>query len=100
MFLCGLAQTAIFGKHVDREFVQPVLILAKYLGDIGYGEGGCDGSQGQEGGPHRRNTAHLADDPVRRAADGIAETISASLDGKSSGTEIGLKSGVRSRVRR
>src|SRR5580700_1256729 len=41
------AQTAIFGKHVDREFVQPVLIFAKYLGDIGDGEDGGDGSQGQ-----------------------------------------------------
>jgi hypothetical protein len=41
------AQAAIFGEHVDREFVQPVLVLAKYLGDIGDGEDGGDGSQGQ-----------------------------------------------------
>jgi len=40
-------QAAVFGEHVDREVVQPVLILAKDLGDIGDGEDGCDGSQGQ-----------------------------------------------------
>ena len=40
-------QAAVFGKHVDREFVQPVLILAERFGDVVDGEDGCDGSQGQ-----------------------------------------------------
>ena len=41
------AQAAVFGKHIDREFVQPVLILAEHFGDVVDGEDGCDSSQGQ-----------------------------------------------------
>jgi hypothetical protein len=32
---------------VDREFVQPVLILAEHFGDVVDGEDGGDGAQGQ-----------------------------------------------------
>jgi hypothetical protein len=28
------AQAAIFGEHVDLEFVQPVFIIAKHSGDV------------------------------------------------------------------
>ena len=40
-------QAPIFREHVDREFVQPVLILAEQFGDVGDGEDACDGSQDQ-----------------------------------------------------
>ena len=41
------AQAAVFREHVDREIVQPVLILAEHFGDVVDGEDGCDSSQGQ-----------------------------------------------------
>jgi hypothetical protein len=41
------AQAAVFGEHVDREVVQPVLILAERFGDVVDGEDGRDGSQDQ-----------------------------------------------------
>ncbi len=40
-------QAAVFREHVDREFVQPVLILAEHFSDVVDGEDGCDGGQGQ-----------------------------------------------------
>src|ERR1019366_2409185 len=40
-------QAAVFREHVDREFVQPVLIFAEHFGDVVDGEDGCDGAQGQ-----------------------------------------------------
>jgi hypothetical protein len=41
------AQAAVFGGHVDLEFVQPILVLAEHLGDIGDSKDSCNGSQGQ-----------------------------------------------------
>jgi hypothetical protein len=38
------AQAAIFREHVDRQFVQPLLIFAEHLGDVADGEDVCDGS--------------------------------------------------------
>ena len=40
-------QAAVFREHVDREFVQPVLIFAEHFGDVVDGEDSCDGAQGQ-----------------------------------------------------
>ena len=40
------AQASIFGEHVDRKFVQPVLILAEQFGDVADCEDSRDGSQG------------------------------------------------------
>lgn len=40
-------QAAVLREHVDREFVQPVLIFAEHFGDVVDGEDGCDGAQGQ-----------------------------------------------------
>ena len=39
--------------------------------------------------------AHLADDPVRQAADGIAKTVHAALSGKTSATVVDLNSPAR-----
>jgi hypothetical protein len=41
------AQAAVFGENADREFVQRVFILVEHFGDIGDGEDGYDGRQGQ-----------------------------------------------------
>jgi hypothetical protein len=32
------AQAAVFGEHIDREFVQPVFILAERFGYVADGE--------------------------------------------------------------
>ena len=40
-------QAAVLGEHVDREVVQPVLILAELLGDVANREDGGYGSHGQ-----------------------------------------------------
>ena len=41
------AQATILGEHVDREFVQPILIFAEQLGNMADGEDVGDGRQGQ-----------------------------------------------------
>ena len=40
-------KSAIFGEHVDWEFEQPVLVLAKHFGDVIDAEDMRDGRQGQ-----------------------------------------------------
>jgi hypothetical protein len=38
-------QPTVFGLHVDREFLQPVLVLAERPGDVADGEDGGDPCQ-------------------------------------------------------
>ena len=37
----------MFREHVDRQFVEPVFVLAEHLGDVGDGEDVRDGGQDQ-----------------------------------------------------
>ena len=65
------AQAAVLREHVDREVVQPLLVLAEQSGDVADREDGGDGGHGQAARPTEARAAASSTAAARRACDGM-----------------------------